>query len=440
MLWRIARWGTMDAATGRWGLVTTNAQASPSIVPALVAGFTISMVFVAVLSIVLTVAGPGGLGLSEEEASGWIALVYGLPMIPSLVLTLRYRTPLLLTGNVFAVIFLASLGDRFAFSELAGASVVAGAIVLVTTMLGATGRIAGWIPAPIVQGLIAGAVLPFLVDVFSAIDTSEDGVAVEIAVMVGTAVVAYLLGDRLLGRLVPPVVPAFVAGALVAAITGQLGAFPSLFELPRFDFDGPTFSWASIAGVTPVFVALMTVQSNVPSVIYLRSQGFDPPERLVNLVSGVGTMVGSALGPVAVSLALPPLLVAAGPSGGERSIRYKAVYVPIATGLLIALFAGTATEIAALVPPVLLLTMAGLALVPALIAALRAVSAGPLVLGPLFALAIVLSEMSLFGLGSFFWSLVLGTLVSLVFERDGWRALAERDRAASQAAGEADPR
>jgi benzoate membrane transport protein len=99
------------------------------------------------------------------------------------------------------------------------------------------------------------------------------------------------------------------------------------------------------------------------------------------------------------------------------------VYLPVATGLAIALFAGTAADLAVLVPPVLLLAMAGLALVPALVSALREITTGPLVLGPLFAFAIALSEMSLFGLGPFFWSLVLGTAVSLLLEREGWKRL-----------------
>ena len=42
-------------------------------------------------------------------------------------------------------------------------------------------------------------------------------------------------------------------------------------------------------------------------------------------------------------------------------------------------------------------------------------------LGPVFAFAIALSGMSLFGLGAFFWSLILGTLVSMFVEPDGWR-------------------
>ena len=94
--------------------------------PALVAGLTVTIVFLAVLSIILTAAGPRGLGLSDRQTSGWIALVYGLPMIPSLVLTLRYRMPLLLTGNVFALIFFVTVGDRVTFAELVGASMLAG--------------------------------------------------------------------------------------------------------------------------------------------------------------------------------------------------------------------------------------------------------------------------------------------------------------------------
>jgi benzoate membrane transport protein len=389
-------------------------------VPALIAGLTVAIVFLAVLSIVLTAAGPRGMGLSDRRTSGWIALVYGLPMIPSLVLTLRYRMPLLLTGNVFALIFFVSLGNRIGFPELAGASILAGAIVLVTAVLGLTARLAAWIPAPIVQGLIAGAVIPFVVNIFSSLSTSGGA---RVPIMVGCAVLGYLLSQRLLGTRLPPILPAFVAGFLAAAVTGQLGAFPSTFALPALEFIRPDFSWTAIATVTPVLLALMTVQSNVPSVIYLRSQGFRPPERILNVVSGAGTLLGSLFGPITVSLALPPVLVTAGPAAGDRSLRYRSIYLPVAAGLLIAIFAATAADLAVLVPPVLLLTMAGLALVPALAVALREISAGPLVLGPLFAFAIALSKMTVFGLGPFFWSLVLGTAISLLLERDGWRRL-----------------
>src|SRR5918994_2192247 len=365
--------------------------------PALTAAIPVVIVYFAVLGIVLTAAGPSGLNLSPERPSAWIALLYGWPTILALAMTIRFRQPLLLTGNIFAILFL-------------------------TALIGLTGRIAAWIPAPIVQGLIAGAVMPFVVNVFSALSTTTEGIAVptEVPLMVGAALLAFLVSQRVLGDRIPAILPAFLAGLLVAAITGQLGAFPTSFSLPALALIRPEFSWAAIPPATPVLVALMTVPSNIPSVIFMRGQGFDPPERLVNVVSGAGTIAGSFLGPIVVSLALPPVLLTAGPGAGDRSIRYRSTYLPVVAGLGIALFASTAADLAGLVPSVLLLSMAGLALVGALVVSIKEIARGPLTLGPLFAFAIALSDMTLFGLGPFFWSLVLGTAISLLLEREGW--------------------
>lgn len=404
--------------------------------PALGAAVPITIIFIAVLSIVLTAAGTQGLRLSAAQTSSWIVVIYGLPALPSVVLAFRYRQPMLLTGNVFAIIFFASFGDQFSFAELSGASLLAGTIVLVAAALGLTRHLAAWIPAPIVQGLIAGAVLPFVVGIFSGLSTvDERGVAVaaRVPAMVGAAFLAYLLSRRFLGSRLPPIFPALVAGIALAGLTGQLGPVPTSFALPDLTITRPTFSLPALASATPVLVALITLQSNLPSVIYMRSQGFRPPERVIDIVSGVGTMAGSFLGPNAMSLALPLVPLTAGPGAGDPSVRHRSIYVPAAVLLLIALLAGTAAELAVLVPPLMLLALAGLALVGVLAAGLKEITHGPLLLGPMFAFAIALSKMSLLGLGPFFWSLVVGTAVSLLLERDEWNRL----RAIAVGSGEA---
>lgn len=405
-------------------MIQRRAELRRSLSP-LIASIPVTIIFFAVLGIVLTAAGPKGLDVNDEQTSSWIVVLYGLPTVLALVLTIRHHQPLLVTGNIFAIIFFASLGDRISFAELSGASILAGAIVLAAGIFGLTRWIAAWVPAPIVYGLIAGAVMPFVVDVFTSLSTSHGDVRIpiEAPMMVGAAFIAYLVSQRLFGTRVPPILPAFGAGLLVAALTGQLGDVPTSFSLPSLDIVEPDFSLAAIATATPVLVALMTVQSNIPSIIFMKSQGFRPPERALDVISGAGTIVGSFAGPVAVSLALPPLLLTAGPETGAPSLRYRAVYLPACAGLLIAFFAMTATEIAVLIPSILLLTMAGLALIGALVNALREIAKGPLVLGPVFAFAIALSEMTVFGLGPFFWSLVLGALISLLLERDGWHRL-----------------
>jgi benzoate membrane transport protein len=397
--------------------------------PALSAAIPIVIIFIAVLSIVLTAAGPRGLGLSAAQTSGWIVVVYGLPALPSLVLTFRYRQPLLLTGNVFAIIFFASLGDQISFRELSGAAFLAGAIVLLIAAFGLTGRLAAWIPAPIIHGLVAGAVVPFVADIFSGLSTVDNqgvAVAARVPIMVGCAFVAYLLSQLFLGPRLPPIFPALVAGLAAAGMTGQFGHLPTSFALPDFAIGWPAFSLPALVTATPVLVALISLQSNLPCVIYMRSQGYRPPERVINGVSGVGTMVASLIGPSAVSLAVPLVPLTAGPMAGDPSIRHRSVYVPATALLLIALLASTAADLAVLVPPILLLALAGLALVGVLVSSLREIARGPLLLGPIFAFAIALSDMRLLNLGPFFWSLVVGTGVSLLLERDEWKRLRAR--------------
>jgi benzoate membrane transport protein len=160
---------------------------------------------------------------------------------------------------------------------------------------------------------------------------------------------------------------------------------------------------------------------------------------MVNVVSGAGTILGSFLGPVAVSLALPPVLLTAGPAAGPKAIRYRSVYLPVVAGLAIAVLASTAADLSALVPSTLLLAMAGLALVGALVGALTEITRGPLILGPIFAFAIALSDMTLLGLGPFFWSLVLGVSVSLLLEPESWKRLRAEAAESNEPASRGEP-
>jgi len=376
--------------------------------PALGTAIPLIILFIAVLSIPLAAAQE--MRLSEAETSSWILVVYGLPGLLGLVLAIRYRQPLLLTGNVFVLIFIASLGARLSYPELVGASIVAGASVVLISALGFTGRLAAWIPAPIVLGLLAGAVMPFVSRIFTSLGDAP--------ALVGGAFLAYLLGHRYLGARLPAILPALVVGLAIAALTGELGQVPARSPLPAPTLTTPVFSVHAIATATPVLVILITLQSNLPSVVFLRNQEYHPPERVIDTVSGVGTLVGSLLGPTAVSLSLPATALAAGPEAGEHQLRHRSVYLASGALVLIGVLAGIAADLPEIIPLPLLLALAGLAVVSVLANALQQIAQGPLLLGPLFAFAIALSEISMLGFGPFFWALVIGTGISLLFERD----------------------
>ena len=379
-----------------------------------------SIIALSVLSIPLAAASQ--LGLSAREITGWILGLYGLPAVLALVLARRYRQPLLVTGNVFIMIFVASLGTHLSWPELVGASMAAGALVLLLGIFGLTERLAVWLPAPIVFGLLAGAVLPFFIRLFVALGDQP--------VPVGIVLATYLLAAFTFGSRIPPMLPALIVGFVVAAAVGDLRLIPEgAFPLPALT--RPGFSVAALLTATPVMVVLVTLQANVPSVVFLRNQGYEPPERVVTGMSGIGTLLGSLLGPVGVSLSLPATAIVAGEDAGDREVRYKAVYVVGAAALLIGLLGWFAAEFAASAPQPLLDAVVGLAVIGVLVNALREATRGPLVMGPMFAFAISQSGLSLFGLGSYFWALVLGLVASLLLERKGWRDLHRSDREAA---------
>jgi len=395
--------------TGARSLVTALRRTLPAVGAAL----SLTVLFVVALSIPLDAA--SNLGLSPAETTGWIMAVYGVPGLLTLLLVFRFRQPLLVTGNLFILIFIASLGSQLSWPELVGASIIAGALVLLLGPLGLTNRLAAWLPAPIIFGLLAGAVLDLFLSLFTAIG---DG-----PLVAGGILVTYLLARRFLDPRLPAILPALLAGLAIAGFRGQFGPLPADVALPLPQLTMPAFTLRAIVTATPVMAVLITLQANVPSVVFLRTQEYEPPEGLVTAMSGVGTIFGSFLGPMGVSLSLPATALCAGPDAGERAIRHRSAYMAGGASVAIALLAGFAASLADIVPAPLLDATVGLAVLGVLSRALQRMASGPLLLGPVFAFAIAISDLTLFGLGSFFWALVIGLAVSLLLERDEWKSL-----------------
>ena len=369
-------------------------------------------IIVSVLSVPLAAA--EDLTLSDRETVGWIMALYAVPGLLTLGLVLRYRQPLVLTGNVFLLVFVASLGAEVPWPELVGAAVVAGLIVLLIGPLGVTRWITRWLPAPIVYGVLAGAVVHFFVDLFTA--------AGDEPVMVGVTLLVYLTARRFLEPRVPALLPALGAGVVLAMVTGATGSLPEQFDvLPSFV--APELSIAGLLTVTPVMVVLITVQANVPSAVFLRKEGFEPPDAVVGAVSGAATSAASFFGPVGVSLSLPATALCGGPDAGRRDHRHLAAYLAGAASLLIGLAAGVAAAVADALPRSLLVAFVGLAVLGVLMSALQQVTTGPLVLGPLFSFGIAQSNLELIDLGPFFWALAGGLAVSLFLEKEAWKEL-----------------
>lgn len=404
---------TPGGSSDRLSAVSTALRSAvhPWLAPVAAAAGLIVM-FVSVLTVPLSAA--ENMSLSDRETVGWIMAGYGVPGLLTIVMVARFRQPLFVTCNMFLLIFVASLGSAFPWPELVGAAMAAGVVVLVLGGFGVVGWVSQWLPAPIVHGVLAGAILHFFVDMFTA--------AGEEPLIVGVTLLVYVAARRFLEPHIPALLPALATGVLLAVVRGETGSMPTNVELLP-TWVRPELSLSALLTVTPVVVVLITVQANVPSAVYLRRQGYDPPERLMNAVSGVGSTVTSVFGPIGISLSLPATALVAGPDAGELRRRHVAAYIAGVASVAVGLAAGFAAAVVDALPRPLLLAFVGLAVVGVLGASLHSVLTGPLLLGPLFAFGISQSDLELGGLGPFFWALAGGLIVSAVLERDAWHRL-----------------
>ena len=368
-----------------------------------------------IVVLALPLAAAHDFALTPRQTSTWLLALYGIPGLLSLVLTAKYRQPLIVAWHTSVVAFLATTSRDIPYPELLGGVTASGAIVAALGALGLTRRVTALIPPPVVFGVVAASVLPFVVGTFEALGQER--------ALVGATLATYLLGRRFLGARVPPVMVALGVGIAVAALMGRLEPLPGGWSLPALGATRPTLSVRAIATITPVVVVLVALQANVTAVVYLRSQGYRPPARAIDVITGLGTTAGGFFGLVPVCMAALVTPLAAGPEAGAREVRHWSVYVSGVAFLAIALGAGVAAGIPAAVPLPLLLAVAGLALLGVLGQALGEVTGGPVRLGPLVAFAVASSHLSLLHLGAPFWALVFGSGAAWVLEGDALREL-----------------
>ncbi|MBW3632999.1 MAG: benzoate/H(+) symporter BenE family transporter [Chloroflexi bacterium] len=359
-------------------------------------------------AVALPLAAATTLGLAAEQTSVWILSLYGIPGLTSIVLTLVYRQPLFVAWHTGVVAFIASLGRDIPYPQLLGGMMVAGLAVAALGVLGLTTKVATLVPTPIIFGVVAGNVLPFVVGTFNSLGND--------ALLVGGALLAYLLGRRLLSPRIPAILPALLVGFALASAAGRVHALPYGWLWPQFSVVTPVFSPAAILTVVPVAVPLIALHSNLTAAAYLRSEEYDPPTRAIEVATGVATAFASFFGPSPVCMASLLTPLTAGPEARARAVRPWAAYAGAAAFLLIATGAAVVADLPVVLPLPLLLAVAGLALLGVLGQALVEITKGPLRLGPMVAFAVASSTLSLWGLGAAFWAIVFGTITSRLLE------------------------
>lgn len=340
-----------------------------------------------------------------QAASGLLALclTQGAGM---LVLSLRYRIPITLAWSTPGAALLASTGlAAGGWPAAVGAFVVTGALIVVTGLWQRLGALVAAIPVPIAQAMLAGVLLPLCLAPVRALATSPAIVVPVIAV--------WLILQRFAPRWAVLVAFAVaVAGTAVDLVVRHRSlAVPAM--VPRVEWTVPHWSWQALIGIAvPLYIVTMASQ-NIPGVAVMRSFGYRIPWRASMLVTGVGTVAGAAAGGHAINLAAISAALAAAPSASpDPKRRWLAATTAGGVYLVLGLLSAALVTFIAAAPAGTLETVAGLALLATLAAALTgALGDADHRMAGVVTFLVAASGTALFGIGAAFWALVAGLIV-----------------------------
>ena len=376
-------------------------------VSTLVAGFVAVLVgFTSSVAVVFSAA--QALGATPEQRVSWMCAL-GIGMgVTSLGLSLWYRQPVLTAWSTPGAAVLA-VSQGVTLPEATGAFMVCGLLIIAVGYSGWFERLMSKIPLALASALLAGVLARFALDAVGAVAQAP--------VLVLAMTLGYLLGRRWWPRWSVPVV--LLVGMAVAALQGQLHLSSVAWTWAVPVWVSPIWSWAAMVSVAlPLFVVTMASQ-NVPGVAAQRASGYAIPISPVVGATGLASLVLAPFGGYALNLAAITAAICMGKEAHpDPSRRYTA---SVAAGLLyiaLGLAGGTIVSLMAAFPQALVLAVAGLALLGTMASGLAvAVKDEQHREAALLTFLVTLSGVTVAGVGSAFWGVVVGGLAQWVWTR-----------------------
>lgn len=401
--------GTIQAARWHHGDYATVAVLSAKTV--MIEHFRVSHVvagFVSVLVgyassavIVLQAAEVAGATLAQQISFMW-ALGIGMGIV-TIALSVRYRAPVLAAWSTSGAALLVTALTGATLPEAIGAFLLSSALLLAVGLLGWTDIILRYVPRSVAAAMLAGVLLRFGTGMF--------GVPAPDLVLVLVMVAVYLLGKRRMPNYA--VLASVGAGALIALINPGLHLDKVQLSLAGPVFTWPEFSPAVLIGAgVPLFLVTMSSQ-NLTGMATLRAHGYDTPASpLIAALGATGLVLGAAGGFAYSVAAISAAVCMTDDAEPDPKRRYLVTIWAGIFYVLAGIFAATVVGLLAALPRTLVLAITGVALLATISNSLAAAAHDERERdAAMLTFLCTASGMSLWGVGSAFWGLMLGIAV-----------------------------
>ena len=374
------------------------------------------LVSTATAALVATVAGVGGtlpvvlaaaqaVGATPGQASSWVSGLGLATALSALALSVRYRMPIITAWSTPGAALIASTSGVPSFRAAVGAFVLSAILILLTAAIRPLGRLIERIPASIAAAMLAGILLRLVVAMVEHVPAAP-------------LLVLSLIALFLVVRLFMPALASLIvlaAGTLLAWSLGLVKPIPPI-SLSPLELVMPAWDAGTLIGLgVPLYLVTMASQ-NLPGFAVLRAAGYRPPTQPVLAVTGGVSLATAFLGAHTSNLAAISAALCTGPDAHpDPAERWKTGPFYALWWGLIALFGASLVGLFGALPPALLATVAGTALLGSMASAMgSALAADQDRLAAAGTLAVTASGITLLGVGSAFWGLCFGLLVLAV--------------------------
>ena len=352
-------------------------------------------------TIAIIIAAAQAVGADPAQTSSWVAALCLATAAISGILSVRYRIPVVAAWSTPGAALIAA-SSGISIHAAVGSFILAGALIVLTAFIKPFGRLIERIPTPIAAAMLAGILIRFVLAVFESAQAAP-------------GLVLPLVGLFLVVRLYNAafaVLAVLFVGLGLAFAGGLAQPLVSSLSLSSLTFIRPAWEPTALIGLgIPLFLVTMASQ-NLPGFAVLRASGYTPPSRPILAVSGLASIITAFFGAHTSNLAAISAAICTGPdTHPDPAKRWMVGPFYTLCYLVIAAFSATLIGVIAALPPELIKTVAGLALMGAFAGALSsALSDTSKIFPAVLTLAVTASGLTLFGVGSAFWGLVAGLL------------------------------
>lgn len=387
--------------------------------PAVLAGLIAVLIsYAGPLLLVLQAAQAGH--LSQAQMASWVWAISIGAGVCSMWMSWRHKLPVVCAWNTPGAALLVSAIATAPYHQVIGAYLFAAALIWLIGVSGIFERLMALIPKSLCAAMLAGILLRFGIAVFAGAQSQIEGAPLLVAAMF----TAYLLFKRSSARYA--IVLSLFFGVLVwrtlgwgevSHAPGALSMASSSLALTMPLWTAPEFTLTTMLNIGLPLAVLCLTGQQVPGVAVLRAANYvKVPSGQLVAGTGLISMLLAPFGAHGINLAAITAAICSGPEAHQQP--EKRWVAGLACGvfyLLIGSFAGSLTYSFLHLPPALVTTVAGLALLGAIQSGLVNALAEPAEReAALITFIVTASNLTLLGLGSACWGIGLGLLAYFI--------------------------